>query len=170
MLQCINKQKQLVLGAISYAFDNQDWLPAATAGGKYYREFIAEYVPIPPGESRYTVYCPAVPKTEVVRIGWSRYFGFYNSSTGLPVTSNWIYRRMAKIKRPSEIAISSDSLQWVFDCSCKLYYPGIATVSSVTFPHLNNFAIMSFVDGHAGKVEYFDFEKNSEKMVFNIYK
>ncbi len=169
-MECLNKQKTYALCATQYTSDNYGWLPPAydeRMSGKFWRGYLEPYAKIPKNENKNTVYCPAFPHDKYLRIGWNRYLGYINPSTGLPVVADWTYRKLSRIKRPTKIMISADADGYVFDAYV-IMYPLTNSSTHVTTPHHDR-TISSFVDGHATYLSYIYLNMNKSAMIKNIY-
>ncbi|MBN2642304.1 MAG: prepilin-type N-terminal cleavage/methylation domain-containing protein [Victivallales bacterium] len=168
-IDCMNKQKQLSLGALQYSGDNSDWLPAAYDSQlpqKFWRGNLLPYVSLQRGDrADIRVSCPAFPEDKFLRIGWNRFLGFINN--GAPVSAEWKYRRLNIIRRSSQVAMSSDALNYVFD-ELGSPFPAAASNTHVTFPHSGK-ANISMVDGHAEAVSIREFNPIKNNLIRNIY-
>ncbi len=161
---CASNMKQHGLGASSYANDYQNWLPVgANESGVpvQWRLEISEYCgpkityDYDPKVSKGIFKCPSFMKvTSDVAFrsgyGWSYYAGYKASST-----ESWGLRRnLAKVKMPSETAVSGDGVDecdndapanyWQFGYLCKPGQGGFTTVSPVGIRHNKGINILWF--------------------------
>lgn len=169
-IDCVNKQKQLALGALQYSGDNNDWLPAAYDSQlpqKFWRGNLLPYISLPRGDrADVRVLCPGFPEDKFLHIGWNRFLGFINN--GAPVAAGWEYRRLNRVKRSSQVALSADALNYVFD-QYGVVFPATASSTNVTFPHSAK-ANVSMIDGHAESIAFREFDRVKNDMIQNVYK
>ena len=141
---CLSNVKQLALGALMYAQDNDETLPFAYCGGYYWVVILQPYL-----KNTQMLYCPSA-RTSYPGYGWNYMgCGYQPGDAWSPVRTGAIYEGCSlgiyQSPGPAETVMLGDS--WYGTSSSQRYYIYQAPASHER--RHNDGDNFAFVDGHA---------------------